>query len=180
MRNSIIKSTICLGLCLLITALNVNAQEKPYREPDGLSNWYVELGGAAGLYSLNFEQTLYRKNKFGWVGRIGFSYDFSTGYFLRKLEMQEGAVRAPFHTAILLGDKLRKEKIELGLGVTLISNPSGTTEYIPTAAIGFRVIETNKVCFRVLYTPFIRDLKYENWFGVSIGRNFAIGKKGRG
>jgi hypothetical protein len=36
------------------------------------------------------------------------------------------------------------------------------------------VIETNKVCFRMSYTPFIRDGKYESWFGVSIGRNFSM------
>lgn len=154
------------------------AQEKAYREPDGLSNWYVELGGAAGLYSLNYEQVLYRSSKVGWVGRVGASYNFVNGWFLNNVYLDKNAVLAPFTTSLLLGSRERKEKLEIGLGFTLINKTSGNREVIPTAAIGFRVIETNKVCFRITYTPFIRYGVYENWFGVSIGRNFSIGKKG--
>lgn len=165
-----------MALCLLLVSLNVNAQDKPYREPDGLSNWYVEVGGAAGLYSLNFEQILYRSTKLGWVGRIGASYNFVDGWFLNKVYLDKDAVLAPFTTSLLLGSRERKEKLEVGLGFTLINKGSGQ-EIIPTGVLGFRVIETNKVCFRVSYTPFIRYGVYENWFGVSIGRNFSIGRK---
>ena len=76
--------------------------------------------------------------------------------------------------SFLLGSRERKEKIELGIGFTLINKSVNEREIVPTAVIGFRVIETNKVCFRMSYTPFIRDGKYESWFGVSIGRNFSM------
>lgn len=145
-------------------------------EPKGLSNWYVELGGAAFVYSLNYEQVLYRSTMLGWVGRIGASYSFTDGWFLNKVELDKGAVLAPFTTSILLGSRERKEKLEIGAGVTLINKDANNREIVPTAVLGFRVIETNKVCFRVSYTPFIRDGEYESWFGVSIGRNFSIGK----
>lgn len=174
MRKYITKVTICLWLSIFIIPLNLLAQEKPYREPTGLNNWYVELGGAAFLYSLNYEKILYRSTKLGWVGRVGVAYSFTDGWLLNKIEMDKGAVLAPFTTSVLLGSRERKEKIELGVGFTLVNKSATEREVVPTAAIGFRVIETNKVCFRMTYTPIIRGGKYENWFGVSIGRNFSV------
>lgn len=162
---------------MVLFVLNSFGQERPYREPDGLSNWYVELGGSAGLYSLNFEQVLYRSTRLGWVGRVGASYSFIGGNFLGKVDLTRGEVVAPFTTSLLLGSRERKEKIEFGLGFNLLNKPSGNREIFPTAAIGFRVVETNKVCFRILYTPFIRGGSYVHWYGVSIGRNFSIGRK---
>ena len=174
MRNYITKVTICLWLSIFIIPLKIIAQEKPYREPDGLNNWYVELGGAAFLYSLNYEKILYKSTSLGWVGRVGVAYSFTDGRLLNKIDMDKGAVLSPFTTSVLLGSRERKEKIELGIGFTLINISANEREIVPTAAIGFRVIETNKVCFRMSYTPFIRDGKYESWFGVSIGRNFSV------
>jgi hypothetical protein len=81
---------------------------------------------------------------------------------------------APFHTSVLYGPY--KEKLELGLGFTLVGQGTTSQEVVPTALFGFRVVETNKVCFRVNYAPFIREGKYYDWFGVSIGRNFSAGK----
>jgi hypothetical protein len=174
MRNYITKVTICLWLSICIIPLKILAQEKPYREPDGLNNWYVELGGAAFLYSLNYEKILYKSTSLGWVGRVGVAYSFSDGRLLNKIDMDKEAVLAPFTTSFLLGSRERKEKIELGIGFTLINKSVNEREIVPTAVVGFRVIETNKVCFRMSYTPFIRDGKYESWFGVSIGRNFSM------
>jgi len=152
-----------------------NAQEPSYREPTGTNNWYVELGGAAFVYSLNYEKVLYKKNSFGWTGRVGFAVGYKSGYFLNQVWIDGGAVYAPFSSSVLLGSRKRKEKIELGLGFTLVAQ-NGSQETVPTAVIGIKVIETNKICFRIGYTPFIRDGDYYNWFGVSIGRNFSIGK----
>jgi len=174
MRNYITKVTICLWLSISIIPLKIIAQEKPYREPDGLNNWYLELGGAAFLYSLNYEKILYKSTSLGWVGRVGVAYSFTDGRLLNKIDMEKGAVLSPFTTSVLLGSRERKEKIELGIGFTLINKSVNEREIVPTAVVGFRVIETNKVCFRMSYTPFIRDGKYESWFGVSIGRNFSM------
>jgi hypothetical protein len=174
MRNSLIKGSICL--CAFLFSLSLTAQERTYVEPKGLSNWYIELGGAAFVYSLNYEQVLYRSAMVGWVGRIGASYSFADGWFLNKVYLDKGAVMAPFTTSVLIGSRERKEKLEVGAGVTLINKDVNNREIVPTAVFGFRVVETNKVCFRVSYTPFIRDGKYESWFGVSIGRNFSIGR----
>lgn len=174
--QQLFKVTICLALtCSFIGQKSfAQTQERPYREPNGLNNWYVEIGGAAFLYSLNYERILYKSTKLGWVGRVGFSYGFSSGKFLNKIDLKENTVLSPFTTSILLGSRERKEKLEIGGGFTLINSGINEQEIVPTAVLGFRVIETNKVCFRISYTPFYRNNKMESWFGVSIGRNFEL------
>ncbi|MBP9186167.1 MAG: hypothetical protein KBE91_08590 [Bacteroidia bacterium] len=173
MFNYLIKCTISLWFCVLVFTSALHAQEKPYREPSGLNNWYVELGGAAFLYSLNYEKVLYKSTKLGWVGRVGVSYNFMGGRFLNKIDLSKGEVLSPFTTSILLGSRERKEKLEFGLGFTLVNKSVTEREIVPTLVLGFRVVETNKTILRIGYTPFIRNNKFENWFGVSLGRNFG-------
>lgn len=159
-------------LCSLVY-FKTKAQEKPYAEPKGLNNWYAELGGAALFYSLNYEKILYRSTKLGWVGRVGLGYNNSSITILNKVHLDGSTFMMPFTTAVLLGSRERKEKLEVGGGITLIATGINDREIVPTMVFGFRVLETNKVCFRISYTPFIRDGKYEHWFGVSLGRNFG-------
>lgn len=169
------KVKVCVLILGVLYAANLAAQEPNYREPTGTNNWYIELGGAAFAYSLNYEKILYRKNKIGWTGRVGFAVGYKDGYILNQFLMDAGAVYAPFSTSFLLGSRDRKERLELGLGFTLIAH-NGQQETVPTGVLGIKVIETNKVCFRVGYTPYLRNGVYYNWFGVSIGRNFSMGK----
>lgn len=173
MLNYTTKGTI-LWVCILVFTLNLKAQERPYREPDGTNNWYFELGGAAFLYSINYEKILAKSSSMSWVGRVGASYGFTSRVFLNKIENTPNQVLAPFTTSVILGNRERKEKLELGAGFTLVTTSATDREIVPTAVIGFRVIETNGVCFRVGYTPFIRDGKYVSWFGVSLGQNFSL------
>ncbi len=174
MRLNLFKGTISLLLCGLLFCTQASAQEKVYREPTGTNNWYVELGGAALLYSLNYEKILYKSTNLGFVGRVGAAYGFADGWFLNTVKLDKGAVYAPFTASMLLGNRERKEKLEVGFGFTLINTGPTSREIIPTAVLGFRVIETNKVCFRISYTPFIRNNEYQGWFGVSFGRNFSL------
>lgn len=149
--------------------------EKPYREPTGLNNWYVELGGSGLFYSFNYEKVLTRSDRWGWVGSIGLGYNPGTYTLLNSVDLKGGTFMMPFHTAALYGPN--KEKIELGMGFTMLAQSIDNREIVPHGVIGFRVVETNKVCFRFSYTPLIRSGEIINWFGVSLGRNFTTGKK---
>lgn len=170
MRQRLCKNTACL-LLLAFLCTHLHAQEeKPYREPVGLNNWYVELGGAAMFYSLNYEKVLAKSTKTGLVGRVGLGYNPLDYTFLNKVYLDRKTFMVPFLASFLYGKG--KEKLEVGLGFTLLAKNINDREIVPTGALGFRVIETNKVCFRVNYTPFIRDGKYVSWWGVSLGRNF--------
>jgi hypothetical protein len=168
----IVKIT-CSLIALSFFVISVRAQEeKPYKEPTGLNNWYVELGGAAMFYSLNYEKVLHKGEKTGVVGRVGLGYSPSDYTFLNKVYLDANTFMVPFTGSFLYGGG--KEKLEIGLGFTLLAKEINNRETVPTAVLGFRAIETNKVCFRISYTPFIRDNKYVSWFGVSLGRNFSF------
>lgn len=160
---------------LLIPPFCLRAQERPYREPTGLNNWYVEIAGAAYLYSFNYEKILYRSEHLGWVGRVGIGYNPATTTLLNKLFLDGKTYMVPFTTSVLFGGKERKEKIEIGGGFTMLAKGLDKREVAITAVLGFRVIEVNKVVFRASYTPIIdQSGKFVNWFGVSLGRNFSL------
>jgi len=161
-----------LGMCFFFTTLI--AQEKEGSEPSGLNNWYIELGGSGFFYSANYEKVLIKTERWGWVGRIGVGYNTGNYTLLNKVTLDRNTLMAPFHTSVLYGPN--KEKLEAGLGFTMLAKSVSEQEIVPMAVLGFRVVETNKVCFRVTWTPFIRSGEFVSWFGVSLGRNFSVGK----
>ncbi|MFI5221161.1 MAG: hypothetical protein ACHQK8_02460 [Bacteroidia bacterium] len=155
----------------VLFAINLQAQdEKPYVDPGGLNNWFVEMGGSAFFYSFNYEKLLFRSENTQWVGRVGLGYNPVSAVLLNKIPLDPHTIMAPFTTSFLFGK--RKEKFELGLGFTMLAKSFTEREIVPVGIIGFRVVETNKVFFRVNYAPLIRDGKYVDWWGVSLGRNF--------
>lgn len=169
------KHTFYLLLFLLFGEVAFAQEEENYKEPMGLNNWYIELGGSALFYSLNYEKVLVRSPKWGWVGRVGLGYNPVDYTLLNQISLEGNTIMAPFHTAVLFGPN--KEKLEVGGGFTLLAQNITEREVLPTFVFGFRVIETNKVCFRATYAPFIQDGKWQNWFGVSLGRNFSTNRK---
>jgi hypothetical protein len=173
MNKQKIQNTIYTFL-LSLSFFMASAQEKPYREPTGLNNWYIEIGGNSLFYSGNYEKVLVKTERWGWVGRVGLGYNPNDYTLLNKIDLKGGTFLAPFHSSVLYGPN--KEKIELGIGFTMVGESVTNRDIVPTAVLGFRVVETNKVCFRFNYAPFIRNGVYTDWFGVSIGRNFSTGK----
>jgi hypothetical protein len=150
----------------------LNAQDNDtYREPAGTNNWFVEVFGSGLFYSLNYEKVLYRKEAVGWVARIGAAYNPSDYTMLNQVYVDGNTFLFPFTTSILFGQ--RKERIELGLGFTMMTQGFSDREIVPTGVVGFRIVETNKAYFRVNYTPLIINGKYTNWLGISLGRNFS-------
>lgn len=167
-----LKSTFWLLIILLYTTTTFAQDDKPYVEPKGLNNWFIELGGASMFYSLNYEKILYRGERISVAGRVGIGYNPFDYTFLNKVYLDRNTTMAPFTASFLYGRG--KEKIEIGAGFTLLAKNITDREIVPTAILGFKVIETNKVYFKISYTPFIRDQKYTDWFGVSFGRNFSL------
>lgn len=162
---------------LLLGVYNAKAQYdtdvvEPTIEANGTNNWYIELGGAALLWSANYEKYLFQNyNKsVTWTGRIGFGFSPIENKLLNSVEIQKNAVTMPFTTSLIFGK--RKEKLEIGAGYSLSTTNFTEREVFPTALLGFRVIDNNKVLLRVAYTPVFRNEDFINWFGVSLGRNF--------
>ncbi len=146
-----------------------------------MNNWYVELGGSAILYSVNYEKYLYRNQgeNITWLGRIGAGFnpiDFPDYHMLlNKVVLNKNSFTFPFTSTILIGSG--KEKLEVGGGFTLLTRhffnrDIAEREVIPNIVLGFRVMESNSVCFRISYIPLIRNGDVIHWMGVSIGKNF--------
>lgn len=69
---------------------------------------FIELGGNAGLYSLNFDRIYYYKEKLKISARVGFAPNFN-GFYIEQIYILENnfiLFKNPHH-------------LELGLGVTL-------------------------------------------------------------
>src|SRR5437868_1038138 len=124
------KNTICICLLLLLSAQSKAQVEKPYKDPGGLNNWFVEVGGAAFFYSLNYEKILARSEKVGWQARVGLGY-FPINYtLLNKVYLDKETLMTPFTTSISYGGG--KEKLELGGGFTMFSKDLTNREIVLT------------------------------------------------
>ncbi len=164
----------CKLLVFLFFSMNVFGQSDAYNPPKGLNNWYVELGGSALFYSLNYEKYLYRNNleNFTWLGRVGAAYNPFDYKFLDIVFLDRNSFMFPFTSTVLWGSG--KEKLEFGGGFTMITKNFKDNEIVTNAVIGLRVMESNQVCFRISYIPIYRDHKWINWIGVSLGKNFSF------
>lgn len=162
-------------LLILATLCNfLHAQEPEYRAPQGTNNWFVDLGGPAIFYSLNYEKYLYRSynEKYTWAAHVGLGYNPINFDILNAVYLERNMFMAPFSTSILKGEG--KEKLEIGGGFTLFTKDFGNNEVLPHALIGLRVMESNHVCFRLNYMPFWQNGAVMHWLGISLGKNFSF------
>ena len=168
------KAVATLFSILIFSPLWTYAQEEPekYKAPQGLTNIYLELGGAGLFYSLNYEKYLVRSRsgKLAWTGRVGAGFNPIDYRLLNKVYLEQNSFMFPFSTSMLYGRA--KEQLELGGGFTMLTRNFTRNEVFMILAAGVRVMESNKVCFRFTYTPHIRMGAWIDWFGVSLGRNF--------
>lgn len=153
------------------------AQAPDYAAPQGLNNWYVEAGGPAIFYSLNYEKYLYRTydEQYTWTAHVGLGYNPINFDILNTVYLPAGTIMAPFSTTILKG--AGKEKFEIGGGFTLFTEDFNDNQIVPHAVIGLRVMESNNICFRMNYVPFLKDNTITHWIGISLGKNFSFKKR---
>jgi hypothetical protein len=169
------KILFCKLVILLFFCNQTLAQdEQAYIAPQGLNNYYAEIGGSALFYSLNYEKYLYRtfSDMYTYTARIGVGYTPFDNDILATVYIEKGTFMIPFSFCVLKGTG--KEKLEIGAGFTMESKDFSNREILPHAIIGLRVMETNKVCFRLCYSPIYRQNGLIHWVGISIGRNFSF------
>lgn len=131
------------------------------------SSLFLEVGGSAGLGSINYERSLGQKNQIEVKWRAGFSYyriDKNTGHSLIF----------PLLGEILVGKETHF--LECGIGQTLTINTQGNFFLLTPVVLGYRFQpKEKKLFFRAAYTPIISyllDFQYQNWGGLSIGYRF--------
>jgi hypothetical protein len=166
-----IKNTFWLLIAILISTKSFSQQEPSTDfKSNALNNWYIEMGGSAMFYSLNYEKFLFKTDNTALVGRVGLGFNPYDYNFLNKVYLDNNTFMAPFTSQFLFGRG--KEKFEIGLGFTLLAQNIDKREIVPTGVIGFRVIDTKRILLRICYSPFIRNGQYIDWWGVSLGKNF--------
>lgn len=174
MKKNWIRTLVLVSL-LVLQILDVKAQDEFDRPDLRSNNWYVELGGTALFYSVNYEKFLFRtkQEQLIWSARIGFGYNPIEYRFMNALSLDKNTFMVPFSSSILIGPG--KDKLELGAGFSMLTKDLSDREIAPSLIAGIRVIEVNRVTFRVNYIPVFRNEQFLHWIGVSLGLNY--GKK---
>lgn len=159
---------------MLLLSNRIMAQDENYQAPQGLNNWYVEVGGPGIFYSFNYEKYLYRtySENYTWTARVGAGYTPFNFDILNTEYLAANTFVFPFSSTLLKG--AGKEKLEIGGGFTLLSEGFNKSETVPHAIIGLRVMESNRVCFRLNYVPYWRNGSVMHWVGISLGKNFSF------
>lgn len=158
----------------IIYSLNVPAQTDSLNFKKNA--FYLEIGGVGGHASLNYERSLWRKNQFDIIGRVGLNFynmvDFK-GDFNPDLTI-------PFMAGVMYG---RQHKAEFGFGQTFSSTieadldsgePTRVNHFNTIFNLGYRYQKPGGgLLFRCMYTPIIEYQEvFYHWFGVSIGYTF--------
>jgi hypothetical protein len=181
-----------------ICSLGVKAQEsKPQLASDLLNRtndhtFYIEFGGSAYYYSVNYERKLLFRKQVAWFARLGFEYI--------PIKPADMTVHIPLASNVVLFKK--KHRLELGIGALFrldfspgvgfgegfyLTTPP--TRIFITPMVGYRYISKpndygETFIIRVTFTPLMGMDVFNNgpYFlphaGISVGRTWSrINKK---
>jgi len=160
---------ICLFLLFIAGGPQSVAQPKN-------SSIFIELGGHAGLWSINYDASLLEFNK-----NAHLQTSIGVGLFSEFKNDQFVDVFCPITISALLGND--KHFVEVGVGQT-ISNYSHRdwnnqtrygrkTEILTNLKLAYRFQSLqSRFLLRLAYTPFIildSQKPFQHWFGLSVG-----------
>ena len=137
---------------------------------------FIELGGAGGYGSINYERTLFKQNKISFQSRLGLSTVHLKNHD-RKLSPD---LIIPFSIHFCYGNS---HKAEIGIGesfstinvVNFDNYGIKRNSYFHTLiSIGYRYQPIKSRIFtKLTYTPiFERNTSFRHWGGISIGYQF--------
>jgi len=161
------RAWIAAGL-LLLAPLAARAQERTAR--NGL---YVELGGNAGIWSLNYERFVTDDVSL----RVGGGYTRVSDFLGTSVSLATFPL-----TASWLGVRSGSHALELGAGVVFASASVSSTSagvrafgsgVVGTAILGYRLAPlTGGFNLRVAFTPLFGNGGFYAWGGVALGAVF--------
>jgi hypothetical protein len=183
---------VCLGLLvgLAFTSGVAQAQDVEVEHAKGersaKNSLYIELGGNAALYSLNYERFLV-SDLSARVGVMYMSVSASSGSGSQTTRANASWFGAPIMLSYL-GIGSENHKLDLGLGVVLMNLSAGASTFnatanasgllvAGTATLGYRYAPVDGgVNFKAGFTPlFIQSAGqtyFLPWFGIAIGYGF--------
>jgi hypothetical protein len=134
---------------------------------------YLELGGAGGYSSLNYEMLLGRKKTFSFSARIGLN-TYHLKDYTNKLNPD---IILPLTAYASCG---KHHKLEIGLGQVFTNSvqvgisdyqKKRKTNFHSHLSIGYRYQKnTSGFFFHAAYTPLLENnQRFKNWLGIGFG-----------
>jgi hypothetical protein len=168
------KTNKLIGLIYLFLLL-IAGGPRSIAQPEN-SSIFIEFGGHAGLWSINYDASVFEFNRNAHLQtRIGL------GLFSEFKNDQYADVFCPITISALLGND--EHFVEVGLGQTISNyshrdwkNETGfgrTTEILTNLNLAYRFQSLqSRFLLRLAYTPFIildSQKPFQHWFGLSMG-----------
>lgn len=172
-KNILVILLILVSLPHLFGQSNYNGEISPatylkFNDPDQKRHsMNIELLGAAGIGSINYERQFAANKNHRWMYRVGVGGSY--------IDKNNGAIFIfPLTTHFIVGKK--SHYLDLSAGIA----PSITTHFNAFVraplGIGYRFEHWyRRLYYRISYTPlvsFLLDVQYEHWFGATIGYHF--------
>lgn len=128
---------------------------------------FLEVGGSAGLGSINYERNFLDREQLDLNWRVGFSFV--------PIDRNNGTnLIFPVLVHALIGPQAHKLELALGQGISLTTK--GSFFAVTTPVVGYRLQKEDRPWyFRAVYTPlvsYIIDFQWQHWGGLSIGYQF--------
>ena len=148
---------------------------------------YLELGGSAGIYSLNYDLIFLNFNSFKVGARAGLQllkegYEGTTmDYFVPITTNFMYAFNQKHHIELGVGTQIASYEIRSIISETEIGFVR-KTEALGNATLGYRFQNPEGgFMFRAFYSPFFYQdgvyFRYEHWAGISVGFTFMKKKE---
>lgn len=138
------------------------AQTDSARTP--ANNVYVEFGGKAQLYSINYERKVYSINSVKGALAVGGAYQAALGAWYTGLEHN-----------VFIGKNIHNLELGAGYNYLFYTDPNNASEksYV-NGRIGYRFQPLKKgIMVRMGYTPLFRkNQNVLHWVGLSFGYSF--------
>ena len=136
---------------------------------------YIEIGGAGGYGSVNYEYLAMKLNKLKFSAKVGLStyrlYDYTNEF--------NPEIIVPIGLHFYYGDK---HNIDLGLGQTITSvvyadnktyQPKRQARLNTNLFIGYRYQGGKGLLFKIGYAPIIEIQRvFRNWASLTLGYNY--------
>lgn len=169
--RSLVQASFALLLFLLLVPCVARAQAPTPTTPTARNAFYLELGGNALLYSINYDRLFTDRIS----GRVGVMF-----FGAADGESSAGVVGTPIMANYLFGEG--NSRFEAGAGVLLVSGGIDNVEgyededfsgSVGTATLGYRYQRPDGgFVFRAGLTPIFSLDGIAPWFGISFGYAF--------
>lgn len=164
-----------LIILILLSLSNVIISQNSEKDTIKKNLLFVEVGGAGGYGSVNYEYLVKKINKLKFSAKIGLS-TYHLNDYTNKFNPE---IIIPIGINAYYG---KKHNIDVGLGQTITSivyadnkkyQPKRRTQLNTNLFIGYRYQGEKGFLFKIGYAPIIENqTMFRNWTSLTLGYNF--------